>query len=153
LGDWRRRFRGVPLFKGLHDFLKESGVPDFLVELMAIAGFLAFDPISFLGDAFGGYLSAMEEGDIVTKFPETDEFFLGVGLVKNQGFGDGGILDGGPMDEIAAEAFENFASAEIVESMGEFQSVLAKEPISIASLFPIGEVDFVDWGLIKVPGQ
>ncbi len=106
--------------------------------------------------AFGGQFGAAEAGNVGAKLAQPSPFGGRVLLVGDEGFGRGGVMEGDPMRQPAADGIAQGLVAEgffIIEFLNEIESVLADEPVAVAAMPPFGEVDFVEGAAVEAGGE
>jgi len=106
--------------------------------------------------AFGGQFGAAEAGNVGAKLAQPSPFGGRVLLIGDERFGGSGLVEGDPMSEPGADGIAQGLVAEglfIVEVLNEIQSVLADEPVAVAAMTPLGEVDFVEGAPVEADGE
>src|SRR6266571_7768984 len=106
--------------------------------------------------AFGGQLGAAEAGHVGAKLAQPSPFGGRVLLVGDEGFGGSGVVEGDPTSQPAADGIAQGLVAEglfIIKFLNEIESVLAYEPVAVAAMPPLGEVDFVEGAPVEVGGE
>src|SRR6266446_1134035 len=106
--------------------------------------------------AFGGQFGAAEAGNVGAKLAQPSPFGGRVLLVGDERFGRGGVVEGDPMSESGADGIGQGLMAEglfIIEVLNEIESVLADEPVAVAAMAPLGQVDFVEGASVEAGGE
>ncbi len=106
--------------------------------------------------AFGGQFGAAEAGNVGAKLAQPSPFGGRVLLVGDERFGGGGVVEGDPMGEPGADGIAQGLVAEglfVIELLNEIESVLADEPVAVAAMPPLGEVDFVEGAPVEAGGE
>ena len=106
--------------------------------------------------AFGGQFGAAQAGNVGAKLAQPSPFGGRVLLVGDERFGGGGVVEGDPMSEPGADGIAQGLVAEglfIIEVLNEIESVLADEPVAVAAMTPLGEVDFVEGAPVEAGGE
>src|SRR5205809_6231424 len=97
--------------------------------------------------AFGSQFGAAEAGHVGAKLAQASPFGGRVLLVGDERFGGGGVVEGDPMSEPGTDGIAQGLVAEglfIIELLNEIQSVLADEPVTVADMPPLGQIDLVE---------
>ena len=106
--------------------------------------------------AFGGQFGAAEAGDIGAKLAQASPFVGRVWFIGDEGFGGSGVVEGDPMSQPGADGIAQGLVAEglfIIELLNEIRSVLADEPVAVAAMAPLGQVDFVEGASVEAGGE
>ena len=120
--------------------------PEFVVALLPGVLLIEGEPAALEAEVVGVEFSAAEAGDIGRELVEELPFESGIGFGWERA-GEGGILEGGPACELFGERTGERGVAEflfVVEAAGDFEGVLANEPIAMTGATPFGEVLFRD---------
>jgi len=113
-------------------------------------------PGVFEVQAFGSQVGAAEAGNVGAKLAQPSPFGGRVLLIGDERFGGSGLVEGDPMSEPGADGIAQGLVAEglfIIELLNEIESVLAYEPVAVAAMPPLGEVDFVEGAPVEVGGE
>jgi len=65
-------------------------------------------------------------------------------------------VEGDPMGEPGADGIAQGLVAEglfVIELLNEIESVLADEPVAVAAMAPLGQVDFVEGATVEAGGE
>jgi hypothetical protein len=109
-------------------------------------GELDLDALAFEADALGFMALALEAGDVGTELAEAAlaGVRVVVGVLGGEGpDGDGGVAEGEPAGEFVGEEAGEGVVAEglfVFEVTREGEGVVAGEPVTVAAVFPLGEV-------------
>src|SRR5260370_26153198 len=103
--------------------------------------------------ALGGQFGEAEAGHVGAKLAQPSPFAGRVLFIGDERFGGGGVVEGDPMSEPAADGIAQGLVAEgllIMELLNEIKGVLADEPVAVAAVPPLGEVDLVEGTPVEV---
>ncbi len=106
--------------------------------------------------AFGSQFGTAEAGNVGAKLAQASPFGGRVLLIGDERFGGGGVVEGDPMSEPGADGIAQGLVAEgpfIIELLNEIESVLAYEPVAVAAMPPLGQVDFVEGAPVEAGGE
>ena len=106
--------------------------------------------------AFGSQFGAAEAGNVGAKLAQPSPSAGTVWFVGDERFGGSGVVEGDPMSQPAADGIAQGLVAEglfIIELLDEIESVLADEPVAVAAMPPLGQVDFVEGAPVEVGGE
>lgn len=153
-GFWSKAATGVGL-----EFCRDIGAfgprPEFVLSFLLRVSLVEGEPAALETQIFSIEFGAAEAGDVGGELVKELPFDDGVGL-SGKGSSEGGVLEGRPAGEFFGEGTGEGGVAEILfvlEAAGDFEGVLANEPVAEASATPVGKVLFGDWAAGEFGGE